>query len=141
MNVMRSSAVFDTATSTIYLIGGFNFDKNMDTADIYTFNLITNQWSFIVPQSEFIPDGIEQHFSYLAPNRVIYTFGVAGKRYYSEILTFNLNNKQWGTTNFQGDSIPGRKFPTATSFTWNNTDYIALYGGYIESGYDSNLYL
>jgi hypothetical protein len=138
---MRSSTVFDPVTSTIYIIGGFNFDKGRDTSDIYTFNLVTNQWSYLEPESEFVPDGIEQHFSYLASNRVIYTFGAAGDRFYSEILTFNLNNSQWGTINLQGDSISGRKFPTATSFTWNNTNYIAIYGGYAGKGYDANLYL
>jgi hypothetical protein len=141
MEIQQTSSVFDSQTSTIYIIGGRNFETDQDTSDIYSFNLATNQWSFVYPESSFIPDGMSDHFSYLAPNRVIYTFGVAGEKYFSDVFTFDLKTSKWGTAEIQGDDIAGRKLPTMTSFEWNGEPYIALYGGFCATEYDANLYL
>jgi hypothetical protein len=141
MQILRPSSVFDSETSTIYIIGGSNGETGQDSSDIYAFSLITNQWSYVYPESQFIPVGMVNHFSYLASNRVIYTFGVAEKLYISNVYTFDLKTYQWGTTNIEGDFIAGRKFPTATSFEWNNEPYIAIYGGTCSFGFDANLYL
>jgi hypothetical protein len=134
--------VFDPSTSTIYIIGGLNLEKGIETSDIYSFSLVTNQWGYLVPESQFIPDGMESQVSVLGPNRVIYTFfGSTGPRCISNVLTFDIKTLRWGVTEFQGDYLSGRTYVTVTSFTWKNEPYVAVYGGFDRDSYDKNLYL
>ena len=142
MNLLYSSSIYDASSSSIYVIGGLSKDSNSDTSSIYSYNLLTNSWSSIIPESEFIPEGIERQYSYLTSNRVIYNFfGISNSRYFTDVLTFDLKTKMWNKALLTGDHISGRMEYSATSFVWNGQEIIALYGGFTQTNYDCNLYL
>jgi hypothetical protein len=142
MNLMYSSGIYDPSSSTFYIIGGFSQEKGVDTSDIYLYSLISSKWSKITPESEFIPGGMQQHFSYLSANRIIYTFfGLFSSRCITDLYTFDLSTFRWSSIQLQGDYITGRSLYSVTTFSWNNTEYIGVYGGYDREVYDSNLYL
>jgi hypothetical protein len=142
MNLLYSSGVFDPSTSTIYVVGGFSQQTNSDTSEIFAYSLISNTWSEVRPASQFVPDGIEQHFCYLAKNRVIYSFfGTSMARGISEVLTFDLNTYYWGTVRLSGYYIEARTNYLIAKFVWDGNDTLAVYGGFANTIYDSNLYL
>jgi hypothetical protein len=142
MSIMLTSSVFDPETSTIYIIGGYSEERGKDISDIYSFSLVTNQWSILMPESEFIPAGMHNHYSYLGLNKVIYVFfGETGPNIISNVFTFELSTLRWGITEIIGDYISGRTFSSITSFSWNNESFIAVYGGFDRDSYDENLYL
>ena len=142
MNLFLTSSVYDPSTSSIYIIGGYSQEKQHDISDIYSYNLLTNKWSHIIPESDFVPYGLDQHYAYLGQNRVIYIFfGISQDRCISDVFTYDLQSNTWDKTKIAGDYITGRTGYSITSFTWNSIDYIAVYGGFDNFNYDSNLYL
>jgi hypothetical protein len=142
MSLFYTSGVYDPSTSTIYVVGGFSVQKNTDSAEIFSYNLVSNTWSQVTPVSQFVPSGIEQHYCYLTKNRVIYSFfGTSMSRPMWEILTFDLKTKIWKTVTLSGYYMEPRNMFITANFIWNGNETIAVYGGFTSFGYDANLYL
>jgi hypothetical protein len=142
MSLSYTSGVFDPSTSTIYVVGGFNLQKNADTAEIFAYSLISNTWSEVTPASQFVPNGIEQHYCYLTKDRVIYSFfSTSMSRGMTDVLTFDLKTSKWGTLSLTGYVMKPRKRFITANFIWNGNETIAVYGGFTNFGYDANLYL
>jgi hypothetical protein len=142
MGLELNTAVFDSLTSSIIIVGGYSTLTTSDTSALYTFSLSSQQWGEIVPESEFVPSGMQKHFSYLTSQRVILNFlGTSNSRYVSDVLAFDLNTSRWSTVVLSGDLITGRSYFLACGFEQNGTEFIAVYGGFTQSGYDNSLYL
>jgi hypothetical protein len=142
MSLSYTSGVYDSSTSTIYIIGGFSQQTNSDTSEIFSYSLLSNTWSEVTHTSQFVPNGIKQHYCYLTKNRVIYSFfGTSMSRGISEVLTFDLKTSKWGVLNMIGYMIEPRTDFVAASFVWNGNETMAVYGGFTNSAYDVNLYL
>jgi hypothetical protein len=142
MNIIYSCSVFDPQTSSIFIIGGQNQYTSQDTSDVYSYNLLTNTWSQVVRNTEFSAYGLKLHYCYLTKQRVVYVlFGSSNQLCFTEVLTFDLNSLIWSIATLTGDFMEGRTNFLASSFIWNNTETIAIYGGYTNSGYDDNIYL
>ena len=142
MYISAPASVYDPFSSSLYLFGGLNQGNQKEVSDIYSYNFLTNKWSQIFPVSDFIPNGLEFNYAWLGNNRVVYIIlGMTNYHKVSDVYTFDLKSNIWGKTWLTGDYISPRTFFLPTRFTWNNTDYIAIYGGSDDNGYDTNLFL
>jgi hypothetical protein len=140
--VEDSCGVYDSFSSSFYIIGGSDKYTNTDSSTIYSYSLLDQSWMTIVPESNFFPEGFSQHYCYLTKERLVYVlFGHFHSRCYNDIFTFNLQTRVWGVVQMTGDTINGRSDFLKTEFIWNNTEMLAIYGGFTNSYYDSNLYL
>jgi Kelch motif len=136
------STVYEDESSTIYILGGTDSARDMETNGIYTYNISTNKWAQISPESDFIPSGFQHHVSYINNNQEILTFfRTSSSQYLSDVLVFDIKTYFWSTKVLMGDVIKGRKLYSSCRLLYNNVDYMALYGGFTRDGYDSNLYL
>ena len=137
-----SASVYDELTNCIIIIGGINSETNTETSEIHRFNLTSNKWDEILPESEFVPSGFSFHSLTLAYDRVIYVFlSSSGSRFISNLLTFDLKRNIWETKQLTGEIISGRKQCGFVNFNYQNINYVAIIGGYDNNGYDSSLYL
>jgi hypothetical protein len=142
MNLVYTSAVYDSYSNSIIIVGGYYLDSNTDTSDIYGFNLTTLKWFQIIPESDFIPKGFELHYLFLTQSReILVFFGKYNDRCISDVYSFDLNSNKWSIQNIQGDKISARNFDVITAFRQNATDYIAVYGGVDNYKYDLALYM
>ncbi|OMJ95574.1 hypothetical protein SteCoe_990 [Stentor coeruleus] len=140
--ITYSNAVYDETTSTLITIGGFNTESKKLTSEIYTFSLLNNTWGEIIPESEYIPEPFQEHYLYMTKSRVILVlFPNTEKGLVSDIFAFDLKTSKWEKNTLTGESISSRSHSSICSFTHNDTDYIAVYGGFEKFGYDENLYL
>ena len=140
--ILLSSSIYDNYTSSIFIIGGKNSVTYKETSEIYTYNLSSNKWGTVVPESNYIPSGLQYHYLFLNSNRVILSFfGIENGRYLSEVPTFDLTTLTWNKAQLTGDHITGRAFYGACNFIYNNTEYVAIYGGWDRDGFQGSLYL
>lgn len=140
--LLYSSAVYDEHTTSIVIIGGYSVIEEKETNSIYSFNIFTKKWAKILPESDFLPGTMQSHYSYLTKSRVLLNFfGISSNTVLSDVRAFDLNNSKWSVKGLSGDIINGRRFAIYTSFTHNDIEYIAVYGGFCEDRYDSSLYL
>lgn len=137
-----SSAIYDEYTTSIITIGGYSVVEEKETSNIYSFNISTKKWTQIFPESNFSPGSMKSHYTYLTKSRVILNFfGISSNTVLSDVRAFDLNSLRWTIKELSGDIISGRRYEVLTSFTYNDIEYIAVYGGFCEGGYDPSLYL
>lgn len=137
-----SKVVYDEMTSSLITIGGYNIETNGPIIDIYTFSLLNNTWEEITPESEYIPEPFQQHYLHITKSRLILVlFPVTIKGLLSDVFVFDLNTFKWDKKTLTGDIILSRRQSLLCSFSHNNTNYIAVYGGFDKYGYDESLYL
>ncbi|OMJ78675.1 hypothetical protein SteCoe_21482 [Stentor coeruleus] len=140
--IQLTSSVYDSYTSSIITIGGYNLESLSETINIYTFNLITFKWGEIIPESEYIPSGIQNHYLYLTSSReILLFFGYSQSRLKAEVLGFDLETYIWEKKKMSGDSISGRMFFSYCNYVYNGIRYLAIYGGYNRDTYDNKLYM
>ena len=138
---MYSSAVYDSQYNRIITIGGYNLNENEYFSSINTYDLSTNLWGEIFPESFNLP-GICLLSLYLRNDRkVLAFFGQKQDGFSSQVFSFDLNTYLWNTETLSGDSILGRYYNGFTYFTSSNTTYLAFFGGLTHKGADNNLFL
>lgn len=137
-----SSVVYDQNTSTLITVGGFNTESKKLISEIYTFDLLNNTWGEIIPESEYIPEPFQENYLYLTKSRVILIlFPNTNQGLISDVFAFDLITSKWEIKTLTGEPISSRSHSLICSFYHNDTDYIAIYGGFEKSEYDENLYL
>lgn len=140
--ITYSSVIYDEATQNLITIGGFNTESKIFISEIYTFSLLDSTWGEIIPESEYIPEGFQEHYSHLTKLRVILVlFPLTKNSLLSDVFAFDLKTYKWDKKNLAGEHILSRRYSSICSFSYDGKDYIAIYGGFENSGYDESLYL
>ena len=131
-----SAAVYDETTNSVITIGGDYYQSTIRTPLITSFSLTTNKFHKISSFSDIEPKGLSGHGLYLKSNRKIYEFG-----YSAEFYSFNLENLAWKLEELNGDQLDERGAFGFATFEFNSTNYVALFGGLLDSGYSNDLFL
>lgn len=134
--MISSTAIYDSQTNTLYSIGGDQSQNTKYISTIFSFDLTSKQWKKIIHQSEYAPQYIIKHGSYLRKDRKILNFG-----FWSEIFFYSLDVDEWTKTEAQGERMEALSSFGYTSFTYNDTEYIAIFGGVGKSGFSGDLFL
>lgn len=134
--MISSAAVYDNITNTIYSLGGDQTQNNKIVASVHAFNLDSLKWQEVRIESNFIPNALTNHAAYLRSDRKILTFG-----YWSEVLAFNIESHAWSVEELKGDQIGGLGTFAFTVFTYNLSEFAAIYGGMRADGYSADLFL
>jgi Galactose oxidase, central domain len=138
----NTASVYDNITNSIYIIGGLDSETSKAVNEINVFSLSTLTWSIITPESDYVPEGFQQHSLYINNNReILVLFGMSNSRYIKDVYIFNIEKYEWSVKQIDGDIITGRIAFSSTSFYYANIYYVAVYGGFDRNGYDTNLYL
>ena len=136
-----SGIVYDPISDSLILFGGNNEITSSFTNTLIRFSLSTLKWSIINPETSYTPIPISDPILYLRSDRILFClFGMASNAYLSDINVFNLTSNSWSLLNYE-KKISGRSESAYDSFIWNNTEYLAIYGGYTSSGAKTDLYL
>ena len=131
-----SSSVYDPQNNQIISIGGVDSYANTQSPKVWAYNLDSNEFRKIEKLSDYEPAEYAYHGTYLRNDRKVLVFGFT-----SGISSFNLINNAWSYETTLGDQIPDLSLFGHTSFRYNNTDFIAIYGGSSDSGTQDVLYL
>lgn len=130
------SAVYDKLTNTLYSIGGDQSQNNKQISSIFTFDLTTRLWNVVPALSEYSPQYTLLNGAYMRNDRKIISFGL-----WSEVLIFNLAVKEWKIAETSGDRTGRLTSFGYTSFSYNGTEFIAIFGGVGEKAYNFELFL
>lgn len=134
--MISSSAVYDEQTNSLFSIGGDQVQNNKEISTIFTFNLKTQLWKVISSESDYIPQSISLHKSYLRSDRKILSFG-----YFTEVLIFDIETEEWTKAVTHGQKMKTLSSIGYTSLMYNETEYVAIFGGIGENGYSGDLFL
>jgi N-acetylneuraminic acid mutarotase len=134
--MVSPSAVLDKASSSIYIIGGNQMSNDKVISDVNSFNLKTMTWKKIRVDSDYIPSGITTFSTILRSDKKILTFG-----YFTEIFIFNLENNAWTKEELKGHQIGNVMSFGFTSFNYNSSEFVAIFGGMKGSNYINDLVL
>lgn len=131
-----SSSVYDPINNQIISIGGVDSYANTQVPKIWSYNLDSNEFRKIEKLSDYEPAEYAYHATYLRNDRKILVFG-----YSSGISSFNLINSAWSYEITLGDQIPDLSIFAHTTFKYNETEFVAIFGGFSELGAQDVLYL
>ncbi|OMJ73275.1 hypothetical protein SteCoe_28088 [Stentor coeruleus] len=142
IKIQSTSSVYDSYTSSIITIGGYSLESLSETINIYTFNLLTFKWGEIIPESDYVPLGVQEHYLYLTSSRkILLFFGSSQSKFKADVLSFDLKTYIWEKNKMTGDPISGRVFFSYCNFVYNGINYLAIYGGFDRDIYDNELYI
>lgn len=134
--MLSSSAIHDPLTNTLYSLGGDQSQNNKIIATVNSFDLTKKQWQQVRIESNYIPNALANHASYLRSDRKILNFG-----YWTEIVEFNLDTRGWSFSQLSGDQIGGLGTFAFTSFSFNQSEFVAIFGGMRADGYSGDLFM
>ena len=120
----------------IITIGGTDVISNEQKPIIYSFSLKSSEFEKIYKLSDYEPDGYSGHSMFLRDDRKILVFG-----YTSGITSFNLINNAWKEEDMSGDYLSNLSGFAFSTFSFNSTQFVAIFGGSTETGLNSDLYL
>jgi hypothetical protein len=135
-----SGITYDPITASVLIFGGHNMKVFSYLNTLYSFSLITNRWSIILPESQFIPDPICSPILYLRADRVLLSIsGCSESGYISDIYIFDLISKSWILADKKVSF--GFCFASTATANINGSDFIAIYGGVADYGISSRFFL
>ena len=86
--------------------------------------------------SEYEPKSYSSHCMFLRDDRKILIFG-----FKAGVASFSLQNQAWSEEKLTGDLLYDVGAPGFTDFFFNNTQYVAIFGGISELGIQNDLFL
>ena len=138
----QTRTVVDTSLNRLITFGGYDTVIQDCISSLTTFDLNTNSWGEIIPESSSYPQSAMGAIVYLRSDRkLLVLFGETDSGISSGIYTFDLNTYYWKIEYLLGDPIMGRAYAGSTSFTYQDTTYLGIFGGITRDGTDNKLYL
>lgn len=131
-----SAAEYDATSNSIITIGGDYYESELRAPKITSFSLDTLTFSNIKSFSDIEPKSLTGHKLYLTPDRKIYKFG-----YSAEFYSFNFKNLAWKLEELKGEQLDERGGFGYTRFVFNSTNFVAIFGGLLDSGESNDLFL
>ena len=137
-----TSTAIDKALNRLISFGGFDTVLQSYVSSLITFDLNTNSWGEIFPESLIIPQSSMATIVYIRSDRkMLLLFGENDSGISSGVYTFDLTTYYYRIEYLLGDPILGRTHSASTSFTYLNASYLALFGGVTRNGVENDLYL
>ncbi|OMJ69069.1 hypothetical protein SteCoe_33305 [Stentor coeruleus] len=135
-------SAFNPATNEIIIFGGQDTTTLEYLNSLYTFNIGTLVWREIIPQSYENPPGLILGEIFLVDSKkILLFFGKTADTISSEVYSFDLKTNRWAVENLTGDDIEGRMNYAFADYIYNNTRYLAIYGGLTLNGIDNGLFI
>jgi hypothetical protein len=134
--MIDSSAVYDIQNDQIITIGGRESSSDFAHSQVRSFNLKTNEFHTIRSTSEMKPSSYEGHFLFLRQDRKIFVFGTC-----SDVFAFNLDTSSWTYEKISGSLVGNIINAGYSSFNFKGINYVGIFGGITEKGYNNDLYL
>ena len=136
------AAAYNNETNEILIFGGQNLENEQYSSTISKFNLDTLLWGEVYFGSELKPPGLMYPIVLMqSSTKLLVLFGIAYDQISSECYRFDLSTRTWEVAVLGGDSILGRIKGANCEFEYNNTRYLALYGGNTYEGKSYELFL
>jgi len=89
----------------IYVFGGVSVSLSM-LNDLWSFDIVTEKWTKVVPQSEVIPGPRHVHSLCLHQNNLYVYGGFGGRVNYHDFYRFDLTSQEWYLIS---DTVTGRR--------------------------------
>ena len=137
-----TSTAVDSEKNRLIIFGGFDIVLESCVSSMITFDLTSNTWGEILPESMIIPlptMGAAVHIR--SDRKFLVLFGETDSGISSGVYTFDLNTNVWNIERLVGDSIMGRSQAAYTSFVFSGKNYLAVFGGITSNGTDNQLFL
>ncbi|OMJ82365.1 hypothetical protein SteCoe_16966 [Stentor coeruleus] len=137
-----ATAVYDEVENRIITFGGFDYQLNQASSEIKTFDLTSLEWGILTSHSNIVPPGLDFACMYLRDDRKLFVFfGMSSIGNNNEVYSYNINTYTFKIEKIKGFNMLGRTLYAFTSFSYNNTNYVGIFGGIMITGLDYNLYL
>jgi hypothetical protein len=138
----KTSSVFYTKKNQIITFGGRIASTEKYSSSLYSYSVSSNRWNEIHPRSGIKPPAMYDTKLFIQSSRyLILLFGVNRNEISSEVYKFDLELLVWSTTLLTGDQLYGLDNSATCSFTYNNIDYFAIYGGLSIEGISNSLFM
>lgn len=136
------SGLYNSQENTIITFGGYSLDDKAYSNSFNTFNLTTETWGRVIPESVILPPGLASAHLYMRNDgNILVFFGEKDQGISSNVFSFNWHTLSWNLEKLSGDTIPGRRHYGYCSFDYDNKKYVALYGGITYKGVSNDLYM
>jgi hypothetical protein len=135
-SLLSPAAVFDPSQNRIITIGGFDaltYDKK---PRISSYSLTKGEFQPIYKLSSYEPQAYEFHQMFLRDDEKILLFGTN-----SEVNSFDLKNWAWSREEIKGDKVEDLRAFGFTDILFNNTKFVAIFGGISTFGPKNELFL
>lgn len=137
-----AAAIYDFPENRIITFGGFDYQLNQYSSELKTFSLDSLEWGFLTVHSNIVPLGLEFSQMYLREDRKLFIFfGTSSIGTSNDVYSFDLITYSWKLEELNGYRILGPTRFGFSSFNYNNTNYVGIFGGLTANGLDHNLYL
>ena len=138
------ASAYDSNSNRIIYLGGEGLKGGYDlSSTLYGYNLNTFTWAKIPSKMGIVPPGLKDTNIYFrkSDNKIFVFGGLTTKGANTVVYSFDLKRFFWNVEIMSGDVMDSTTRSSLSFFNYNETEYIALYGGYSERGLIDDFYL